>query len=214
MDIKEMEENGTIDYYLILKKYIISFINNNYPLSQDDLRSIVENEPTKNVLQRQETYNILNEAMKECLKEVADRNNQIIMGANEGKYTPFTIDDFNKELFQIQQKMLEELWKAKNPEEKMLYEEGKQAADPDISLQEQFDKVEGQEEQLYTQESENEKAQVEHIGERLVEEVVEQSEKIGIGSNEISEVNGEINQTEKDFVQQQKHQNMGTSIGE
>ena len=46
MDIKEMEENGTIDYYLDLKKYINEFVNKNYPLSQEDLRSILENTPT------------------------------------------------------------------------------------------------------------------------------------------------------------------------
>ena len=31
MNVKEMEENGTIDYYLELKKYISQFINRNYP---------------------------------------------------------------------------------------------------------------------------------------------------------------------------------------
>ena len=31
MNIREMEENGTIDYYLDLKKYINEFVNKNYP---------------------------------------------------------------------------------------------------------------------------------------------------------------------------------------
>ena len=112
MDIKEMEENGTIDYYLDLKKYINEFVNKNYPLSQEDLRSILENTPTENVVQRQETHRILNEAMEEVLTNVADRNAQIINGANEGIYTEFSMNDFKQEIFQMKQEMLEKLWEA------------------------------------------------------------------------------------------------------
>ena len=84
MDIKEMKENGTIDYYLDLKKYIEEFVNRNYPLSKEDFHSISKDVPTENVIQRQETLRILNEAMKEVLTKVADRNGKIINRANEG----------------------------------------------------------------------------------------------------------------------------------
>lgn len=110
MNIREMEENGTIDYYLDLKKYINEFVNKNYPLSQEDLRSILENTPTENVVQRQETHRILNDAMEEILTNVAVRNVQIINGANEGNYTEFSTNDFKQEIFQMKQEMLEKLW--------------------------------------------------------------------------------------------------------
>lgn len=210
MDIKEMEENGTIDYYLDLKKYINEFVNKNYPLSQDDLRSILQNNPTDNVLKRQETHDILNGAMEEVLTKVADRNAQIINGANEGNYTEFSTNDFKQEIFQMKQEMLEKLWEAQHREEQMQYGEGEQTTEQQNSFEEQSDVLE---EQVYAQESEN--AQTEQTGEQLVEEVVEQSEEIEIRADEISEVNREINQAERDFVQQQQpQQDMGMSIGE
>lgn len=214
MDIKEMEENGTIDYYLDLKTYINEFVNKNYPLSQEDLRSILENTPTENVVQRQETHRILNEAMEEVLTNVADRNAQIINGANEGNYTEFSTNDFKQEIFQMKQEMLEKLWDAQHREEQMQYGEGEQTTEQENSFQEQSDVVEEQEGQVYSHE--NEQAQSEQSGEQLVEEVVEQSKEIEIRADEISEVNREINQAERDFVQQQQQpqQDMGMSIGE
>lgn len=215
MDIKEMEKNGTIDYYLDLKKYIDKFVNNNYPLSKEDLRSILEDDPTENVIQRQETHRILNEAMEELLTNVADRNAQIINGANEGNYTEFSTNDFKQEIFQMKQEMLEKLWEAQHREEQMQYGEGEQTTEQENYFQEQSDVVEEQEGQVYLQKSENEQAQAEQTGEQLVEEVVEQSEEIKIRADEISEVNREINQAERDFVQQQQpQQDMGMSIGE
>lgn len=215
MDIKEMKENGTIDYYLDLKKYINEFVNNNYPLSQEDLRSILKNAPTENVIQRQETHRILNEAMEKILTNVADKNAQIINGANEGIYTEFSTNDFKQEIFQMKQEMLEKLWEAQHREE-MQYGEGEQTTEQENSFQEQSDVVEEQEGQVYSQESENEQAQAELTGEQLVEEVVEQSEEIEIRADEINEVNREINQAERDFVQQQQQpqQDIGMSIGE
>lgn len=210
MDIKEMEENGTIDYYLDLKKYINEFVNKKYPLSQEDLRSILENTPTENVVQRQETHRILNEAMEEVLTNVADRNAQIINGANEGNYTEFSINDFKQEIFQMKQEMLEKLWEAQHREEQVQYEEGEQTTEQQNSFEEQSDVVE---EQVYAQESEN--AQAEQTGEQLIEKVVEQSEEIEIRADEISQINREINQAERNFVQQQQpQQDMGMSIGE
>ena len=210
MNIKEMEENGTIDYYLDLKKYINEFVNSNYPLSQEDLRSILENTPTDNVVQRQETHRILNKVMEEVLTNAADRNAQIINGANEGNYTEFSIQDFKQELFQMKQEMLEKLWEEQHREEQMQYAEGEQTTEQENSLEEQSDVVEELEGQVYAQESENAEA-----GEQLVEEVVEQSEEIEIRADEISEVNREINEVERDFMQeQQPQQDMGMSIGE
>lgn len=117
MNIEKMEESGTIDYYLELKKYISQFINKNYPLSQEDLRSILAENPTANVLKRQETQRVLNEAMEEALANIETRNAQMLEGANEGTYTEFSTEDFRQEVFQIEQEMLEKLWKAQHQEE-------------------------------------------------------------------------------------------------
>ena len=158
---------------------------------QDDLRSIIENNPNDNVVQRQEVHRILNEAMEEALINVADRNAQIINGANEGRYTPFSAQDVQNEIFQMKQEMLEKLWEAQHQEEQ--------------------DRQDGQ---VEAQESEN--ADVEQNGEQIVEDVVEQSKEIEIRADEISEVNREINQVERDFIQaeQQPQQDMGMSMGE
>lgn len=189
MDIKEMKENGTIDYYLDLKKYIEEFVNRNYPLSKEDFHSISKDVPTENVIQRQETLRILNEAMKEVLTKVADRNGKIINRANEGIYTEFSTNDFKQEIYQMKQEMLEKLWEAQHKEE--------------------------QEGQVYSQGSESEQAQAEQTGEQLVEKVVEQSKEIEIRADEIIEANREINQAERDFEQQQQsQQDMGMNIGE
>lgn len=201
MNIREMEENGTIDYYLDLKKYINEFVNKNYPLSQEDLRSILADNPTDNVLKRQETHDILNNAMQEVLKNVANRNTEIINGANEGNYTEFSVQDFEQELFQMKQEMLEKLWEKQHEEEQMQYEE-EQSAEQDRAFEEEKDVI--------TQEQE------ETTGEQMVEEVVAQSEEIDIRTDEINELNREINQIERDYIQeqQQPQQDMGMSIGE
>lgn len=115
MNVKEMEENGTIDYYLELKKYISQFINRNYPLSQDDLRSIVNNNLSDNVKKRNQVAAILNDSMEECLNKLAQRNAQMINNANSGKVTPFSVQDFEQEIFGIKQEMMEKLWDAEHP---------------------------------------------------------------------------------------------------
>ena len=112
-----MEENGTIDYYLELKKYISQFINRNYPLSQDDLRSIVNNNLSDNVKKRNQVAAILNDSMEECLNKLAQRNAQMINNANSGKVTPFSVQDFEQEIFGIKQEMMEKLWDAEHPKD-------------------------------------------------------------------------------------------------
>ena len=64
MNIEEMKENGTIDYFLTLKKWIYHFLDKNYPLSNDDLRSLVQDTPSENVKKRQETYEIMTQALE------------------------------------------------------------------------------------------------------------------------------------------------------
>lgn len=110
--ILEMEENGTIDYYLEFKKYIGEFLNNNYPLSQEDLRSILQNNPTENVINRQETSRILNEAMTQVLEEIAEENIQML----NGDFSHIN-ESFQYRFSEKQQKMLQILWEKQRQEE-------------------------------------------------------------------------------------------------
>jgi len=110
MEISEMEENGSIDNYLELKNFIRQFIDNNYPLSQEDLRSIIEDRPTENVLKRRQTYDILKEALEIVLQKVVKRNTDIIEGAKKGEYTSFTTKELEQELLQQKREMLAILW--------------------------------------------------------------------------------------------------------
>lgn len=66
-----------------------------------------------------------------------------------------------------------------------------------------------------TGEKEFENGQVNLTGKQLVDEVIEQSEEIGIRADEISSANKEIKQFEIEFSQQQQSQpNIGIGIGE
>ena len=117
MNVKEMEENGTIDYYLELKKYISQFINKNYPLSQEDLRTIINDNPSDNVKKRNQVAAILNDSMEECLNKLAQRNAQMLDNANRGKITPFSVQNFEQEIFGIKQERMQKLWKAEHPKD-------------------------------------------------------------------------------------------------
>lgn len=110
MDIEKMEQNGTVDYYLELKKYIQEFVDRNYPLSQDDMRSIVNDRPNENVQKRQRVSEILNEAMMEALKGVSEKNENLVNRANVGDLASYQLTDFQKEIFALKQQMLEVLW--------------------------------------------------------------------------------------------------------
>lgn len=110
MDIEKMEQNGTSDYYLELKKYIQEFVDRNYPLSQDDMRSIVNDRPNENVQKRQRVSEILNEAMMEALKGVSEKNENLVNRANVEDLASYQLTDFQKEIFALKQQMLEVLW--------------------------------------------------------------------------------------------------------
>lgn len=211
MDIKEMEENGTVDYYLELKKYINYFVNKNYPLSKEDLHSILEDAPTDNVIKRQETYKILNDAMETALTNVENRNTQIVDGAYQQNYTAYTNQNFEQELFEIKQEMLGKLWKEQHPEEQLQNEQIEQINEQESTLEENNNTLQSQDGQEIVQE---ENIDSESSGQQLVNQVVEQSEEIDIRAEEISEVNREINQVQKDYeqIQQQPQQDFDNSI--
>lgn len=112
MEIEEMENNGTIDYFLELRQYINEFIKRNYPLTKEDMASIIAGTPTENVIKREEVYAILNETLKEILKEVEDINNQMINLAKKGILIQiYDTKNVKQDLEKQKQRLLEALWK-------------------------------------------------------------------------------------------------------
>lgn len=226
MNYNEMERNGTLDYYLDLKKYIQEFVDRKYPLSKEDLSATLGNTPTENLLKRQETTKILEEAMKESLESIANRNEQIIEGANNGNYTEFSVQDYRQEVEQIKQEMLEKLWEAEHQEKPI---QGQNTEGQTVQTNEQDGKTiqtYGEQEQANGQEEQNGEDREEEQnpqmdvsdGEKIVNEAIEESERIGIRADEISQSNREINQTEIAYVQEQTQEqpqmDVGMSIGE
>lgn len=120
MAIEEMQNNGTIDYFLILRQYINEVIKRNYPLTKDDMESIVADTPTENVQKREEAYTVLTETLNEILKEVEDINNQMINLAKRGIFIkPKSVQDEQKDIYDKKQRLLEALWKKQHPEEQL-----------------------------------------------------------------------------------------------
>lgn len=59
MDIKEMEESGVYDYFDELYKWMYHFVNDNYPLSKEDLIALTNGKTTENINKRNKVYDIL-----------------------------------------------------------------------------------------------------------------------------------------------------------
>ena len=62
-----MEVLGISDYYLALTQYINNFVNNNYPLSKDDMAAIISGMETDNILKRNVTTRVLKDSMVRLL---------------------------------------------------------------------------------------------------------------------------------------------------
>lgn len=227
MNITDMESSGTADYYLELKEYIRNFVNRKYPLSKEDLRAMANDTTTDNIMKRQETSKILEEAMEKSLENVANRNAKIIEGANNGVYTEFSVQDYRQEVEQIKQEMLEELWNAEH-QEKPIQEQNienqtfqtNEQDDTHVQANGEPEQANSQEQQNgETREGEEANPQMEASdGEKIVNEAIEESERIGIRADEISQSNREINQAEIAYmqgqVQEQPQMDVGMSIGE
>lgn len=104
-----------------------------------------------------------------------------------GTYTPYTVDNLNSDIEKMQQEMLEKLWNEQHNE---------------FETSENIEGING-------------KPQEGDISSSLVNQVTEISEEMDIRATEISEANVEINNIEKDFIQQQQMspQDMGMNIG-
>ena len=99
-DWKRMKENGSADYYLELQSFISRFITVNYPLSEEDFRTIImEDKLTNNVIKRNRARSILREEMKKALKESKAKKMYICNIMSEhGETDGFNVSDCVKQI--------------------------------------------------------------------------------------------------------------------
>lgn len=111
LNIQQMEQLGVIDYYLTLTQYISNFVNNNYPLTMEDMAASVDDKQTENMIRRSETHRILKESMYRILMREAEENRKKIEAWNNGIFVPATtFEEQNEKVLEFVQLMLEDLW--------------------------------------------------------------------------------------------------------
>ena len=225
MDIKEMEESGVYDYYDKLNKWMNHFVNHNYPLSKEDLIALTNGETTENIINRNKVYDILKSELDKQLITQQGKNAEMLRQMEEDKiYTPYTIDDLNNDIEQMQQKMLEQLYNELHPQEQEytgqtnLENEASVETESNQGMINQND-WEQKNEEIYegqTGEQGNEQEYTQS-SEEMINQVIEQSQELEIRSDEISTANMEINQAEQNYMLEQQMQeniDMGIGIGE
>lgn len=112
--IEEMEKLGISDYYLDLSKFLHNFINRNYPLTEEDIKALANNEKTLNITTRKELMTIMNDKLSSILEEQALINQKFLNDLESGKpVTPINIEQYKKEIFNYQQQLLETLYEYK-----------------------------------------------------------------------------------------------------
>ena len=134
MDYKKMEENGTIDYYIELKKYIQYFLDRNYPLTKDDMKSLIEDSPSENAIKREQVQRVLTDSLNEILEEVALKNEKIIADAYQGKNTKYTIQDYRNDIEKYKQVMMEKLWNFNHQNDGQKDQSNKNKSDSDWDI--------------------------------------------------------------------------------
>ncbi len=129
-----MEENGTIDYYIELKKYIQFFLDRNYPLTKDDMKSLIEDSPSENAIKRQQVQRVLTDSLNEILEEVALKNEKIIADAYQGKNTKYSMQDFRNDIEEYKQVMMEKLWNYNHQNDGQKDQSNKNKSDSDWDI--------------------------------------------------------------------------------
>ena len=197
MDTKEMEETGVYDYYEALNKWVNYFVNRNYPLSIEDFRALSYEGTTENIINREKVFGILKSELENQLLKQQEINAKMLENMENGTYTPYNIDCLNNDIKKMQQEMLEKLWNEQHPEVES------------SNSEKSFDN--SSEDRETTNEN-----QKDYSNNTLIDQVSEMSEVIDIRADEINEANVEINNIQRDFIQQQQlqSQDIGMSIGE
>ena len=194
-----MEETGVYDYYDALNRWINYFVNRNYPLTEDDFRAIAQGNTTENITNREKVVSILKNELENQLSKQQEINANMLKDMENGTYTPYDIDCLNRDIEKMQQEMLEKLWNEQHPEiESSNPEQSVDISSGDI---EESNEIESESQEDYSDNS-------------LIDQVSEISEEMDIRADEISEANVEINNVERDFIQQQQLPQQDMSIGE
>lgn len=111
MNIVEMETLGVADYYLDLSKFIHNFVNKNYPLTEDDMRAIINDVETLNIRERNEILNVMLDSLNNILLRKAKENLDFIKATYQCKdVKPITMEMQREEIFKYSQEILENLW--------------------------------------------------------------------------------------------------------
>lgn len=114
IDIKKIEQLGAADYYLDLKKFINDFIRRNYPLDKDDIRALTTDATTPNIEAMQKAKEVMEDEAASIIASVMRENEQFIKGLNEGKAVRAkTQEDYNNEIYNYKQQILERLYNYK-----------------------------------------------------------------------------------------------------
>ncbi len=189
------------DYYDALNRWINYFVNRNYPLTEDDFRAIAQGNITENITNREKVVSILKNELENQLSKQQEINANMLKDMENGTYTPYDTDCLNRDIEKMQQEMLEKLWNEQHPEI--------ESSNPEQSV----DISSGDIEESNEIESESE-SQEDYSDNSLIDQVSEISEEMDIRADEISEANVEINNIERDFIQQQQLPQQDMSIGE
>lgn len=212
MDTKEMEESGVYDYYDKLNKWMNHFVNRNYPLSKEDLIALTNGETTENIINRNKVFDILKSELDKQLITQQGKNAEMLRQMEEDKiYTPYTIDDLNNDIEQMQQEMLEQLYNELHPQEQEYTGQTNFENEASVETESNQGMInqndwEQKNEEIYegqTGEQGNEQEYTQS-SEEMINQVIEQSQELEIRSDEISTANMEINQAEQNYMLEQQ----------
>ena len=69
IDIDKLSKYNLLDYDRELRKFIISFVDRYYPLSQEDLACVFDGKDTDRIIERRYIRNLLSEIKDEIIRE-------------------------------------------------------------------------------------------------------------------------------------------------
>lgn len=119
MNFSKLQELGVSDYYFDLKKYIFNFINENCPLTMDDMRALSSNESTSNTRKRQELFDVMKNEFSNIINKKIAENTKFI---SEGRASlAINRAQYEQEIFNYKQQMLEKLYEYNNEHTKNTY---------------------------------------------------------------------------------------------
>ena len=109
IDIDKLSKYNLLDYDRELRKFIISFVDRYYPLSQEDLVCVFEGRDTDRIAERRYIRNILSEIKDEIIREeLATRKYD-----ETESYKNEDMDDQIKKSLELKKQMVERI-KIKN----------------------------------------------------------------------------------------------------